>query len=224
LDQIAAFGLPIVEDAAQSHGSSWQGKPTGYWCHASATSFYPTKNLGAFGEAGAVTTNDPALAARIRSLRNYGAATRYVSEDLGINSRLDELQAAMLAAQLPYLTTWNAERKGLADMYRRRLEGVGDIRFQECPQEAESVNHLMVVRTRSRDELQRWLTSKGIGTQVHYPVPMHLLPCYAELGGRPGDFPVAEAWAAEVLSLPQYVGMGDEAVVEVVDAVRAFFR
>ena len=185
-----------------------------------AFSFYPTKNLGACGDGGAVVTNDPALAERLRRLRNYGqGAVRGQHDIRGINSRLDEMQAAILAAKLSHLDAFNAERRRLAGHYQRVLRGVN------LPIERAGANHayhLFVVRHPRRDELRGSLLSKGIGTLVHYPVPIHLQPAYADLGYLPGSLPHTERAAAEIVSLPLYVGLSEEQVERVARAIAEF--
>lgn len=191
--------------------------------HAAGISFYPSKNLGALADGGAVTTNDAALAEKIRHLRNYGSKVRYHHEYLGLNSRLGELQAAFLRAKLPHLAAWNARRAALAARYLQQLHGVGDLVLPFVPAWAEPVWHLFVVRTARRDALQTDLASHGVGTQIHYPIPPHLSHAYRDAGWKRGDFPLAEKLAGEVLSLP----IGPHATAEQVDhvctAVREFF-
>ncbi|MBI5689446.1 MAG: DegT/DnrJ/EryC1/StrS family aminotransferase [Verrucomicrobia bacterium] len=195
-------GLFVLEDAAQSHGALYRGRPAGSLGGAAGVSFYPSKNLGALADAGAVTTNDAALADRIRHLRNYGSKIRYQHEYAGMNSRLSELQAAFLRTKLPHLAAWNARRADLACRYFGGLKGVGDLVLPHVPDWAHPVWHLFVVRTARREALQAHLAAHGVGTQVHYPTPPHLTPAYASAGGKRGDFPLAERLASEVLSLP----------------------
>lgn len=216
-------GLLVLEDAAQSHGARCHGRHAGALGDAAGISFYPSKNLGALADGGAVTTNDAALAEKIRHLRNYGSKVRYHNEYLGLNSRLGELQAAFLRAKLPHLAAWNARRAALAARYLQQLDGVGDLVLPFAPEWAEPVWHLFVVRTARRDALQTHLASRGIGTQVHYPIPPHLSHAYRDAGWKRGDFPLAEKFAGEVLSLP----IGPHATADQVDyvctAVRDFF-
>jgi dTDP-4-amino-4,6-dideoxygalactose transaminase len=186
-------------------------------------SFYPSKNLGALADAGAVTTNDAALAEKIRRLRNYGSVVRYEHELPGLNSRLGELQAAFLRAKLPHLAAWNARRAALAAIYLEKLAGVGDL-FLPFPAEfATHVWHLFVVRTARRAALQAHLAARDIGTQIHYPTPPHLTPAYAGLGYARGDFPFAEQLADEVLSLPISPHHTPEQIAFVCASVREFF-
>ncbi len=206
LDPILAIAqrhaLAVVEDAAQAHGARYKGKRIGAHGHAVAWSFYPGKNLGAFGDAGAVTTNDPALADRIRVLRNYGSRVKYVNEVPGFNSRLDPIQAAVLRVKLKYLEEWNARRARVAATYLEALEGLPHLILPYVPPRVEPVWHLFVVRHPRRDCLQQRLHELGIGTLIHYPIPPHLQKAYLDLGLGAGTFPIAEALAAQVLSLP----------------------
>lgn len=204
-------GLFVLEDAAQSHGASFQGRRTGAGAHATAFSFYPTKNLGALGDAGAVTTNDAGLAQRIRRLRNYGSDQKYVHQTLGVNSRLDELQAAFLRVFLPRLDAANDQRRALARAYDSALANSG----LTTPFEAEGarhVYHLYVVRSPDRDGVQARLKAAGIESLIHYPIACHLQAAFAHRGYKRGDFPLAEALAAEVLSLPLWPAMPIENV------------
>ena len=214
-------GLKVLEDAAQAHGARYQGRRVGNLGDASAFSFYPGKNLGALGDGGAVTTNDDALADRLRVLRNYGSRTKYHNEVQGFNSRLDELQAAMLRAKLPLLDDWNARRGQLVAGYFKALEGAPVI----VPHVLEGVDpvwHLFVIRHQQRDALQRSLAQSGIGTVIHYPIAPHLQPAYAELDLKRGALPISELIHDEVISLPLWPQMPSSAVVVVSSAVRAF--
>lgn len=223
--------LFVVEDCAQAHGAVYRGRPVGSWGHMAAFSFYPTKNLGAYGDGGMVTTNDPELAERVRLLRQYGWRERYVSHVKGTNSRLDELQAAVLRVKLRYLEEWNERRRWLAHLYTERLAGLavsavegGGVITPYEPDDTKHVYHLYVVRHPRRDELRAFLHERGIGSLVHYPVPVHLQPAYRDLGYQAGDFLCAEAAAREVLSLPLYPELREKEVATVADAVRAFIR
>jgi dTDP-4-amino-4,6-dideoxygalactose transaminase len=215
--------LFVLEDAAQSHGARYHGRQAGALGHAAGVSFYPSKNLGALADAGAVTTSDDALAEKIRHLRNYGSKVRYHNEYPGLNSRLSELQAAFLRAKLPHLAAWNVRRVALATRYFAQLRGVGDLVLPFVPDWAEPVWHLFVVRTAHRDALQAQLAARGIGTQVHYPIPPHLSNAYRAAGWKRGDFPIAEKLASEVLSLP----IGPHHTAEQIDyvclAIKEFF-
>ena len=195
-------GLRVLEDAAQAHGATYRGRRAGSLAHAAGFSFYPGKNLGAQGDAGAVTTDDAALADRIRLLRNYGSRVKYYNEEKGFNSRLDEMQAAFLRVKLRHLEAWNARRVAIASTYSTALASAKNVVAPATTPGCESAWHLYVVRSPSRDELQRHLTSRGIGTLIHYPVPPHLSGAYASDGARDDAFPVATRLASEVLSLP----------------------
>ncbi len=196
------YDLKVIEDAAQAQGATYKGKRAGGLGDAAAFSFYPGKNLGALGDAGAVVTNDPAIADRMAALRNYGSRAKYHHEFKGFNSRLDELQAALLATKLKKLDEWNAQRKDVARHYLQTLEGVPDLRLPFVPEWADPVWHLFVVQHPRRDALQIHLSEAGIGTIIHYPVPPHLQKAYDEMGSKVGRFPLAERMAQEVLSLP----------------------
>ncbi len=216
----ARHGLFVLEDAAQSHGARCHGRAAGALGHAAGVSFYPSKNLGAMADGGAVTTNDAALAEKIRHLRNYGSKVRYQNEFLGLNSRLSELQAAFLRAKLPRLEEWNARRSALAGRYREQLGGIVELTLPAVAPGADPVWHLFVIRTTRRDALQQHLAAAGIGTQIHYPVPPHLSRAYASAGWKRGDFPLAEKFADEVLSLP----IGPHTTMAQVDYVSAEVR
>ncbi|HUR58268.1 MAG TPA: DegT/DnrJ/EryC1/StrS family aminotransferase [Opitutaceae bacterium] len=216
-------GLLVLEDAAQSHGARCRGTQAGALGDAAGISFYPSKNLGALADAGAVTTNDDRLADKLRHLRNYGSKVRYQHECLGLNSRLGELQAAFLRVKLTHLAEWNARRVRLAARYLEKLRGVDGLTLPFVPDWAEPVWHLFVVRTARRDALQAHLTSRGVGTQIHYPTPAHLTPAYRDAGWKRGDFPLAERLANEVLSLPIGPHLGGEQIDYVCGCVREFF-
>lgn len=213
-------GLFVLEDAAQSHGAAYRGRRTGGLAHATAFSFYPTKNLGALGDGGAVTTSDPRLAEQIRKLRNYGSARKYEHELAGVNSRLDELQAAFLRAKLPRLDAANDARRSRAAAYAQALAGAPGVSTPSEANWARHVYHLYVVRCADRAEIQAQLAAAGVQTLIHYPTACHLQPAFAELGFRPGQFPLAERLAAEVLSLPMWPGMAAEAADLVGRALR----
>jgi len=220
LDLARRHGLFVLEDAAQSHGARCRGRRTGALAHATAFSFYPTKNLGALGDGGAVTTSDAALADRLRMLRNYGSRRKYVHEAAGVNSRLDELQAAFLRVRLERLDAANALRRDRAERYRAELAGVNDLGLPAEAAWARHVYHLFVVRSPERDALQARLQSADIETLIHYPIPCHLQPAFAHLGYREGDLPGAEQLAREVLSLPLWPGMAFDDVARVADIIR----
>lgn len=196
-------GLKVLEDAAQAHGATYRGRLTGSLGDAAAFSFYPGKNLGAFGDAGAVTTASAELAQRVRLLRNYGSETKYVNVAQGFNSRLDELQAALLRVKLRHLEAWNERRRAVVQWYLGNLRSfIPDVELPIEPDYAKSCWHLFVIRTRERDKLQQRLSSAGIGTLIHYPIPPHLQTAYSNLDFAEGAFPIAERLAQEVLSMP----------------------
>lgn len=215
-------GLPVVEDNAQAQGAAFDGRLTGSFGALNATSFYPGKNLGALGDAGAVTTADGRLAEQVRVLRNYGSAQKYHNEVIGYNSRLDELQAAVLRVKLGHLASWTAQRQQVAAWYGQHLAGIDGLRLPQVAPGATHVYHLYVVHTPRRDALQQHLAAQGIGTLIHYPVPPHRQPAYAGLGRPAGALPIAEALAATCLSLPLWPGMAEAQVAAVAAAVRAF--
>ncbi|SHL53840.1 DegT/DnrJ/EryC1/StrS family aminotransferase [Hymenobacter psychrotolerans] len=217
-------GLWVVEDNAQSQGATWQGELTGSFGNANGTSFYPGKNLGALGDAGAVTTNDEALAARIRMSRNYGSQKKYYNEVIGHNSRLDELQAAVLSVKLAKLPSWTKQRQDIAALYDQHLAGLDGVVLPAVAEGATHVYHLYIVRTTRRDELQQYLTEQNIGTLIHYPVPPHLQQAYAHMNIAAGSYPIAEELASTSLSLPMWPGMTEAHVLAVTTAVRGFFE
>ncbi len=214
-------GLRLVEDCAQSHGAAFKGQMTGTFGDAGCFSFYPTKNLGAFGDAGAVVTDDEALAKKLRMLRNYGSEKKYHNELCGVNSRLDELQAALLRVKLSHLEELNRERQQIAAAY---LSGIrnDNIRLPETREGATHVYHQFVVRTEAREEFKAFLQTRGIDTVIHYPLPPHLAKCYGYLGHGPGSFPIAERYADQVLSLPIFNGMTEEEIDYVIQTCNAY--
>lgn len=213
--------LYVVEDCAQAHGAAYKGKVIGSFGDAAGFSFYPGKNLGALGDAGATVTNDKALADKIRALGNYGSDYKYHHIYQGNNSRLDELQAAFLSAKLPHMDRVNESRRAIAQKY---LEGITNpaVVLPFVLPECEPVWHLFAVRCDKRDELAAFLEEKGIGTNKHYPIPMHLQQCYRELNIPKGSLPIAEEISATELSLPMYYGMTEEEIQYVIDAVNEF--
>lgn len=214
------FNLQIVEDCAQSHGAKFGGKMTGTF-GAGCFSFYPTKNLGAFGDAGAVVTNDENFAREIRTLRNYGSEVKYHNKIAGVNSRLDEIQAALLRVKLSHLDELNSERKKIARRYLNEIKNRRII-LPKLLDGAEHVWHQFVIRTENRDAFQKYLAQKNIQTLIHYPIPPHLAECYAGLGFRRGDFPIAEKFSDEVLSLPLFNGMTPAEIDFVIEVVNKF--
>jgi dTDP-4-amino-4,6-dideoxygalactose transaminase len=223
LDPILAVarkhGLLVLEDAAQAHGARYKGRRIGGHGDAVAWSFYPGKNLGALGDAGAVTTNDPGIADRIRVLRNYGSRVKYVHEVCGFNSRLDPIQAAALRVKLRVLDAWNARRAAVAARYTAELAGT-ELLLPAVPQWADPVWHLYVVQHPRRDALQDALQQAGIGTLIHYPIPPHLQQAYQPMGYGPGSFPIAESMATRLLSLPIGPQLDEASVTAVIDAIR----
>lgn len=213
-------GLTVIEDAAQAHGARYRGSHAGTLGDLAAFSFYPSKNLGCYGDGGAVVTRDDDTAHRLAMLRNYGQSERYIHEIKGVNSRLDEMQAAILSAKLPHLDRWNARREQIAAAYGRLITAP-DVRLPADAELGGRVWHLYAVRHPRRDELARSLAARGVTTLSHYPVPVHLQPAYRDLGLGPGSFPIAEAAAASVLSLPLFPQLTDAEVAAVADAVNA---
>ncbi|HSD28581.1 MAG TPA: DegT/DnrJ/EryC1/StrS family aminotransferase [Vicinamibacteria bacterium] len=216
-------GLPVLEDAAQAHGAEWGGRRAGSLGHAACFSFYPTKNLGAFGDAGMVVSSDEGFVARVRQIANHGAGKhRYDNVVLGTNSRLDTLQAAVLRVKLRHLERWNAERAERAAAYSRALAGVPGLLTPRQKEGARSAWHLYTVRAQERDALAEHLKTRGIGTAIHYPRPIHLQASMAAARGRPGDLPVSEQLSREVLCLPLYPELPLDDVGRVAGEVRAF--
>ena len=216
-----AHGLKVVEDAAQAHGATYKGRRAGSWGDAAGFSFYPGKNLGALGEAGCVTTSDKALAEKIRALGNYGSDYKYHHIYKGQNSRLDEMQAAFLAAKLPHLDAMNAQRRTIAARYFAEITNPA-VTLPTVMPGCEHVFHIFAVRCKNRDALEKHLNERGVGTNKHYPTPIHLQGAYKELGIPAGALPLAEEISATELSLPMYYGMTEEPVTAVIDAVNRF--
>ena len=225
MDKICAvaqkYNLKLVEDCAQSHGAKFGGKMTGTFGNAGCFSFYPTKNLGGFGDGGMVATDDEELAKTLKMLRNYGSEVKYHNKLEGVNSRLDEMQAALLRVKLSHLDELNDERKRIAEKY---LNGIKNPRLilPQLRAGSEHVYHQFVVRTERRDEFKKYLEDSGIKTVIHYPIPPHLAECYERLGYKRGDFPIAEQYADEVLSLPMFNGMTDEEINFVIEVCNGY--
>lgn len=214
-------GLRVIEDCAQAHGAAYRGRRVGAWGDLGCFSFYPTKNLGAFGDGGMVVTDDPELAGRLRLLREYGWSERYVSSLPGLNSRLDELQAAVLRVKLRHLEKGNCRRREIAARYSEGLTGTA-VEPPRLRPNATHVFHLFVVRSKARDRLRQFLTRRGVGTAVHYPVPVHLQPAYRGRVRVVGPLTETERAAREVVSLPIYPELTDDQVQTVIDSIRAF--
>ena len=214
--------IKVIEDAAQAHGAEYNGKRVGSWGDAATFSFYPAKNLGACGDGGAVVTNDEQLAVTVRMLRNHGRTDKYLHEYVGVNSRLDTLQAAILGVKLTRLEEWNRMRRTVAAKYDAALGEFAGLTLPAEMPGGKHVYHLYVVRTGRRDELRQYLSENGIGVGIHYPIPLHLQPALQSLGYGPGDFPVAEQLADSILSIPMYPEMQDAQLVRVVQTLAAF--
>jgi dTDP-4-amino-4,6-dideoxygalactose transaminase len=229
------FRLPLVEDAGQAIGADWRCRRAGSMGIAAAFSFYPTKNLSAYGDAGLVTTNSPEMAAHLRSLRNHGSSHRYIHEELGWNSRLDAIQAAILRVKLNYVEGWNEARCARAATYDQLFADAGLISTGEQPEDAAPIQlpqisehaghvfHQYVIRAYRRDELREFLSARKIGTEIYYPIPLHLQPCFAYLGYREGDFPEAERAAKEVLALPMFPELTEDEQRWVVASIADFY-
>ena len=224
MDIAKKYNLFVIEDNAQSQGATYKEKITGSWGDINGTSFYPGKNLGAIGDAGAVTTNDENLAEKVKILRNYGSQKKYYNEFIGHNMRLDELQASFLSVKLKYLKEWTLKRQEIGAWYDEALKEIEGLILPKIAEGATHVYHLYVIRTKKRDELQSYLNEKGIGTLIHYPIPPHLQEAYESLGLKKGDFPIAEELAETCLSLPVWPGMGVEHVELISENIKAFFN
>jgi len=228
----AEFKVHVVEDAAQAVGATWHGKHAGSLGLAAAFSFYPTKNLSAFGDAGAVTTSNAALAERMRSLRNHGGKQRYYHDEVGANSRLDSIQAAVLRVKMRHLSKWNEARRERARTYGRLLSSAGltKIDANSAPvvllktlAGAHHIYHQYVIRVRDRDKLRAFLGERGVGSEIYYPIPLHLQKCFAYLGYSPGDLPEAERAALDVLALPIFPELEEDEQRHVVDSIAEFY-
>lgn len=219
----AKYHLRVIEDACQAHGAEYKGRKAGSLGDAAAFSFYYSKNLGAYGEGGFISTSDSELYRKIRMIRDHGSERRYYHDMVGLNGRLDEIQAVVLRAKLPHLDEWNEQRRSHAALYNRLLQGTPAVLPYECP-ENTPVYHLYVIRVPRRDELQAYLKEKSIFTGIHYPVPNHLQPAMNSLGYKPGDFPVTEQAVTEILSLPMFAELTDDEITEVVAQIKAFYK
>jgi dTDP-4-amino-4,6-dideoxygalactose transaminase len=214
--------LYVVEDNAQSQGAAYNGKLTGAWGDINGTSFYPGKNLGALGDAGAVTTDNIELARKASVLRNYGSEKKYYNEVIGFNMRLDECQAGFLSVKLKYLKEWTEQRRQIAEWYNEALKDVDNLILPTVTENATHVYHVYLIRTKHRDSLQKYLADKGIGTLIHYPIPPHLQKAYEYLGFKKGQFPIAEEIANTCLSLPLWPGMNKEMIYKIAKVIREF--
>ncbi len=222
LEVAERYHLKVIEDAAQAHGAEYKGRRVGSFGDAACFSFYPSKNLGAYGDGGAVVTNDEEIAQRVRMLRNHGSREKYSHEIEGVNSRLDVLQAAILRVKLRYLEHWNQKRRERASLYDALLEDTEGVIRPRVREGITHVYHLYVIRTKARDLLREHLGNNGISTGVHYPVPLHLQPAYGYLGIGEGVYPVTERVSKEILSLPMYPELKDEEVKEVAGEIKGF--
>jgi dTDP-4-amino-4,6-dideoxygalactose transaminase len=222
-------GIPVIEDAAQAIGAGYKGRRAGTLAAASAFSFYPSKNLGGFGDAGMVTTDDPSMAKSVARLRVHGMEPKYHHHEVGFNSRLDALQAAVLRVKLRHLDAWTEARRDVAERYRSLFAADGLDELVTLPAERAGYHHVynqFVIRVpaASRDALRAHLTSRKVGTEIYYPIPLHLQPCFAPLGHKPGDFPISEAAARETIALPMYPELTDAMLSHVVGSIGEFFE
>ncbi|UCC66695.1 MAG: DegT/DnrJ/EryC1/StrS family aminotransferase [Deltaproteobacteria bacterium] len=222
LDVAKKYHLKVIEDAAQAHGAKYKGRRIGGFGDAACFSFYPSKNLGAYGDGGAVLTNNEEIAQRVRMLQNHGSREKYSHEIEGLNSRLDALQAAILRVKLPYLDRWNQQRRENASLYDTFLEDAGDVIRPTVREGSTHVYHLYVIRTERRDLLRERLGHRGISTGIHYPLPLHLQPAYSYLGIGEEAYPVTEKVSREILSLPMYPELSQEEIEKVVLEIKGF--
>lgn len=223
MDIAKKHNLYVVEDNAQSQGATYNAQLTGSFGDINATSFYPTKNIGAVGEAGAITTDNEELANKIKILRNYGSQETYFNEVIGYNDRLDEYEAAFLSKSLNYFEKWTKERREIDAFYKEQLSEIDEITINAVADGATTVNHLFTIRSYKRDELQKYMAENGVGTKIHYPVPPHLQECYQHLGHSEGDYPIAEELAKTTLSLPNYLGLTVDQIMYVKEMIKSFY-
>ncbi len=216
--------LKVIEDNAQAHSAKFKNKLTGSWGHANATSFYPGKNLGALGDAGAVTTNNQIIAEKVKILRNYGSKVKYENELIGHNMRMDEMQASFLAVKLKHLDKWTNTRREIAKIYSHELKGIGDLVLPYVNNDATHVFHIYNVRSNFRDKLMSYLGEKGISTLIHYPIPPHLQSCYKSLNHKVGSFPIAEEIANTSISLPIWPGLNENQIEFIIKSIKSFFN
>jgi dTDP-4-amino-4,6-dideoxygalactose transaminase len=222
LDRAAAHGIPVIEDAAQAVGAEWRGQRAGSIGTIGCFSFFPTKNLGGFGDGGMLTTNEEDLARKVRALRVHGSVEKYIHEWPGMNSRLDALQAAVLDVKLDHLDDWNRARQRNAALYRESLDGIVTLPVQQ-PHQTSHVYNQFVVRCARRDELRAFLAESGVGTEIYYPLSLHLQPALADYGHKAGDFPVSEQLSKEVLALPIFAELTEEEIATVAGLIREFY-
>jgi dTDP-4-amino-4,6-dideoxygalactose transaminase len=218
------YHLMVVEDNAQAHGASYNGKLTGSWGNINGTSFYPGKNLGAFGDAGGLTTDSLELARQALILRNYGSEKKYFNEEIGFNMRLDECQAGFLSVKLKFLNEWTEQRQVIAGWYNESLKNVENLVLPKVAEKATHVYHIYLVRTTQRDSLQKYLADNKIGTLIHYPIPPHLQKAYEHLGLKKGDFPISEEIADTCLSLPMWPGMTEKDAAFVCKTIKRYYQ
>lgn len=225
LELARSYNLFVIEDVAQAIGARYKGKTVGQFGQAGCLSFFPSKNLGAFGDGGLVVTNDPEIAEKVRMLRAHGSKPKYYHHMIGYNSRLDAIQAAILQVKLSYLNTWTEARQRLASRYNELLSEIKDVITPYIAPECSHVFHQYTIRIpgEKRDELRNYLKQRGIETQVYYPLPLHLQPCFSHLGYKEGDFPESERASREVLSLPMYPELGEDDQNYIVGAIKEFF-
>jgi len=222
LDCAAARGIPVIEDAAQAVGAEWRDQRAGSIGTVGCFSFFPTKNLGGFGDGGMLTTNDEDLARKLKALRVHGSFEKYIHQWSGMNSRLDALQAAVLDVKLDHLDAWNRARQRNADLYREALAGIVTVPVQQ-PYQTSHVYNQFVIRCARRDELRKFLSESGVGTEVYYPLPLHLQPALVAYGYKAGDFPVSEQLSREVLALPIFAELTGEEIATVSGLIREFY-
>jgi len=223
LEVASSREIKVVEDACQSIGAKYKGKRVGSIGDVGCFSFFPTKNLGGYGDGGLVTTSDDEIAEKIRALRVHGSRRKYLHDEVGINSRLDEIQAAVLLVKLPYLDEWNEKRRRNAAFYGARLKDIDGVTPPNVYEYNESVFNQYVVRVSKRDELREYLSEKGVGSEIYYPLPLHMQKCFAYLGFREGDFPESERASKEVLALPIYPELSTEELEFVTDTINSFY-
>lgn len=216
-------GIPVIEDSAQAHGATYKGRATGQLGEMACFSFYPGKNLGGFGDGGAVATNNPALRDRIARLRNHGRRDKYVHDEVGYGERLDAMQAAILGVKLPYLAGWNERRRHWASRYTELLADIPELTLPAIRPDGTPVFHLYVIQTEARDELLAYLKENKVMAGIHYPMPLHLQPAFSYLGYNNGDFPITEKLSETIVSLPLFAELTDDDVTRVAETVREFF-